>query len=97
MFLLDRNRRSFEEEFFHSTNEDIWNLFDKWINDPNDKNNVTNPEKDENPANQGLKRLNSASFGKGLTVHLQIPESDQDFVSRPGFIGFKVHGISMNS
>ena len=82
-----RIKRSFEDEFFHSTNEDIWNIFDQLINDDHADHESSNSSKQSEGS--GLKRLNSASFSKGLTMQLKIPQTEsKDALS--GFDGFKV-------
>ena len=82
-----RTKRSFEDEFFHSTNEDIWNIFDQLINDDHADHESSNSSKQAEGS--GLKRLNSASFSKGLTMQLKIPQTESKDASS-GFDGFKV-------
>ncbi len=99
MLFVCRGLKSFQEEFFDNTNDNIVAIFDQFLG----ANGLANAEKqDENGPNElksngseksgsasSMRRVNSATYHRGLTVLLDS-NPDQYFITTDDFTGFKV-------
>lgn len=91
-FLYRRGLKSFQEEFFDDTNEEIASLFDLLLNE-GDLQPLDSEEKNASGLAHNLKtnvrRVNNANHNRGLTLLLNISSTDH-FITTENFIGLKV-------